>query len=39
MPDPGAPTDADRKAIYERDLARFTDPEFRAGTAVRIGPA
>ena len=37
MADPGAPSDADIQATFEANAERFTDPEFRAGIAVRIG--
>ena len=37
MPAPEAPADDALKAIYDRDIARFTDPERRALSVVRVG--
>jgi peptidyl-prolyl cis-trans isomerase D len=37
VPEPAAPQEAELRAVYDRDLARFTEPELRALTVVRVG--
>jgi len=38
FPDVGKPTDADLKAVYDDNHDRFTAPEYRALTVVRVSP-
>lgn len=38
FPDVGKPTDADLKAVYADNHDRFTAPEYRALTVVRVSP-
>src|SRR6185312_4054560 len=37
--DVGKPTDAEIKSVYDENHARFTAPEFRTVTVVRVSPA
>src|SRR5262245_31150906 len=37
MPAPAPPPESELRARYERDLARYTEPELRALTVVRVG--